>query len=81
MTDNSLVIDSERAGKLAELLHRKFLSTGIFGRVEMPEDLLPKGVIRGSLEHLLFITLTVAIDYQRDANILWEVSRKTWEDP
>ena len=81
MTDNSLTIDSKRGKKLAELLHRKFFTTGIFGRVEMPEDILPKGITRGSLEHLFFITLTVAIDYQRDANVLWEVSRKTWEDP
>ena len=46
----------------------------------MPEDEPPKNVIRGSLEHLLFITLTVAIDYQRDASALWESSRKTYAD-
>jgi len=81
MTQISLSIDSKRGRKLSKLLHRKFITSGIFGRVEMPEDILPKGMTRGSLEHLLFITLTVAIDYQRDANILWEVSRQTWEDP
>lgn len=41
----------------------------------------PKGVSHGSLEHIMFITLTVAIDYQRDAIGLWENSRKTFEDP
>ena len=47
----------------------------------MPEDILPAGMKKGSLEHLMFITLTVSIDYQRDANIMWAVSRKTFEDP
>lgn len=36
---------------------------------------------KGSLEHILFITLTVSIDYQRDASVLWYSSRKTFEDP
>jgi hypothetical protein len=47
----------------------------------MPEDILPKGVQKGSLEHILFITLTVSIDYQRDAEVLWASSRQTYEDP
>ncbi len=47
----------------------------------MPEDLPPAGVTTGSLEHLLFITLTVAIDYQRDAIDLWRSSRDAFEDP
>jgi hypothetical protein len=46
----------------------------------MPEDTLPEGVERGSLEHLLFITLTVAVDYQRDANDLWRLSRAAYEN-
>jgi len=70
-----------RGKKVAKLLNECFSTKGIFGKTEMPEDILPKGVGRGSLNHVLFITLTVAIDYQRDANKLWEVSRKTWEDP
>jgi hypothetical protein len=36
----------------------------------MPEDVQPAGVERGSLEHILFITLMVAIDYQREAGVL-----------
>lgn len=76
-----LKTDSVRGKKVAQLLHNCFSTTGILGNTEMPEDILPKGINRGSLDHLLFITLTVAIDYQRDANALWAVSRKTWEDP
>ena len=33
----------------------------------MPKDILPKGVIKGSLAHIMFIALTVSIDYQRNA--------------
>lgn len=76
-----LMIDSERGRKVAELLYSSFSTTGIHGRNDMPEDLMPKGMIRGSLEHLLFITLTVSIDYQRDAPALWESARRTFEDP
>ena len=47
----------------------------------MPEDNLPEGVESGSLQHLLFITLTATIDYMRDADALWESSRKTYADP
>ena len=47
----------------------------------MPEDVTPLGVERGSLGHLLFTTLTVAIDYQRDAISLWASARKSHDDP
>ena len=43
----------------------------------MPEELLPKSVKKGSYKHLMFITLTVSIDYQRDASELWKASRHT----
>jgi len=75
-----LSTDPRKGGKLAELLTTCFSTTGILGNTEMPEDILPRGIVEGSLDHLLFITLTVSIDYQRDADTLWEVSRKTWED-
>lgn len=76
----SIEIDSKRGKEVAELLYSSFSTVGIHGRTEMPESIEPKGVKRGSLEHLLFITLTVSIDYQRDAPALWESSRKTFED-
>lgn len=77
----SIVIDNERGKKLAELLYNSFTTKGIHGRTDMPEDITPHSVIRGSLDHILFITLTVSIDYQRDALSLWESSRKTFDDP
>jgi len=76
-----LIIDADRGKQLARLLYDSFSTMGILGNTEMPEDILPTGIEKGSLEHLLFITLTVSIDYQRDANVMWAVSRKTFEDP
>ncbi len=76
-----IIIDSKRGSLLAPKLHELFSSVGIHGNTQMPEDITPKGVRHGSLEHIMFITLTVAIDYQRDAIALWGNSRKTFEDP
>ena len=76
----TLSLDVEKGKKLAKALHDGFSTIGILGHTEMPEDILPEGVKRGSLEHIFFITLTVSIDYQRDANLLWDVSRRSFED-
>ncbi len=74
--------DIEKCRKVAEILYNQFYKSkeGLFGHREMPEDLLPQGVERGSYSHIMFITLTVAIDYQRDAVQLWNASRRTFED-
>jgi hypothetical protein len=78
---NQIIIDKEKGKSLAEILYNTFNDKGIHGQTVMPEDIEPAKVVRGSLEHLMFITLTVSIDYMRDANALWENSRKTYEDP
>lgn len=78
----ALVSDSDRAREIGLILHKCFTTpgVGIFGSTQMPEDLLPQGMAEGSREHVLFITLTVAIDYQRDAHQLWEASRNAFGD-
>jgi len=76
-----LISDKARGRQAAELLYKSFSTIGIHGKTDMPEDIRPKGVQKGSLEHIMFITLSVSIDYQRDANQLWESSRKSYEDP
>lgn len=80
---NSIKIekDIEKGSKLAELLYTSFSTRGILGQTEMPEDMIPKGIEKGTLEHILFITLSVSLDYQRDAPALWASSRRTFEDP
>ena len=75
-----LQIDKRKGREIAKKLYKDFSTTGVHGKKEMPEDILPIGIIQGSLEHLLFITFSVSIDYMRDANSLWASSRKTYED-
>jgi len=84
-----LVNNPKQAKEVAIIIFEKFNSKeGIFGCNFMPEDLLPRwgsnlsafGIKKGSYEHLMFITLVVSIDYQRDANQLWEAGRRTFED-
>jgi len=77
----TLTIDYERARTVAPILYEEFRSNGIFGKKDMPEDITPCGMSVGSREHLLFLTLTVSIDYQRDAHALWDSARATYEDP
>jgi len=76
----TIEIDIEKGKQLAKHIHESFATHGILGHKAMPEDILPEGIHKGSLEHLMFITLTVSIDYRRDAMVLWENSRKTFED-
>lgn len=76
-----LSIDSTRGRNAACLLYKAFATTGIHGRKDMPEDILPPNISLGTLEHILFITLTTSIDYQRDADALWQSSRQTFSDP
>ena len=76
----TLVIDDLRGRSVAPLLFTTFQTSGIHGRTDMPEDIIPEGMKKGSAEHILFLTLTVSIDYQRDAPALWESARKTYED-
>ncbi len=80
-----LISDLERAKDIALLLHDRFNREGIFGHRRMPEsgwgsNLTTSGIVRGSYEHLMFITLVVSIDYPRDADQLWEAGRKTFKD-
>jgi len=76
-----LTIDVSRAKLVGPALYQAFATKGIFGRKDMPEDLCPDGIECGSYEHLMFLTLTVALDYQRDSEALWASSRRTYEDP
>jgi len=77
----TVTIDQEKGRAVAALLRDAFENEGLFGETVMPETLPPSEVSTDSPEHILFLTLTVAIDYQRDAAQLWEAARKTYEDP
>lgn len=47
---------------------------------KMPEEALSIG-INNELHRLLYLTLTVGIDYQRDALSLWRHARERYDDP
>ena len=73
--------NSERTKKVIQRLLQWYKKrTGIFSHAALPETIQPKGVVRESYEHVMFITLGVSLDYQRSANDLWDAARKTWED-
>ncbi len=74
-------IDCRKGRTTAELLYKAFRSEGIHGQKAMPGDLMPEGMARGSREHLLFITLTTAINDQRDSFELWKNSCLTYDNP
>jgi len=73
-------IDEVKGREAAKLLYDTFNSEGVFARKEMPEDLIPNGISIGSLEHILFITMTVSIDYRRNATAMWKSAKATYED-
>ncbi len=77
----TLAIDEERGRRVAPELYALFHSSGIHERTEMPEDTMPPEIELGSLGHVVLLTLTVALDYQRDASALWAAAIATYEDP
>ena len=40
---------------------------------------LPQGMTPGSLEHIIFITLTLSIDNGSNSQALWDSSRQAYE--
>lgn len=79
---DELHVDVEKARQVAQTLYAAFApgGAGIFGEHSMPEDLLPDGMTPGSGEHLNFLTLTISLDYMRDAMELWRAARGAWAD-
>ncbi len=74
-------LDVEHARKVASRLLAAHKARDIFGPVTMPEE-ENRPAEAGSLEdHMRFITLTVSIDYMRDADQLWAAARRTFADP
>jgi hypothetical protein len=62
--------------KVKSLLHK--YTSGELGNTTMPEDTHP--LLNNQEEKLLFYTLPMALNYQRNSYNLWEVAKQTWED-
>jgi hypothetical protein len=82
MVVDNLHVDVERARHVVEYLYSTFAGggSGIFGERSMPEDILPAGLSQGSREHINFLTLTISVDYMRDALELWRSARRAWSE-
>lgn len=80
---NELRSNPERTARVIEELVEWYRGSrdGVLSGAELPESKPPEGVTRGSYEHTMFLTLAIAIDYQRSADALWNAARETWEDP
>ena len=52
---------------------------GLLGGEKMPEDSRPN-LLRSSEENILYLTLPMALNYQRNSYKLWESALLTWED-
>ncbi len=79
--DESVQIDHRRGGKAAGPVYAAFRAGGARGQNDVPGYIMPAGVTRGSREHLLFITLTAAVDDQGGDDALWRSSRLAYENP
>jgi len=73
-------IDMEKCKRIVNLLFEDYSEKrGVFNKFRFPPEYnLPKNMKRGSNEQLLFVTLTVSLDYMRDADKLWKQSYDSW---
>ncbi len=76
----TVVADPDRAAAAAGLLSGAIATTGLLGCGAMPVAMPPAGVVAGSLEHVLYLTLGATIRHQRIARELWEGARLTHQD-
>jgi len=78
----TLVSNRERTSKIIEILLDWYYNKHdkLFTNAELPESKIHHTIIKGSDEHLLWITMTVTINYQRNAKQLWQAGQDTWND-
>jgi len=82
---NELHTNSERTSNLIKVLMEWFHGPrdGIFAtlsKTELQDSAPPADMTRGSYEHIMWLTLTVSIDYTRLASALWNAAKLTWTD-
>jgi len=76
-----LELHSERAQEIGTTLMENLQKGGLFGHKELPDDRIKE--LKSAEEESLIVlaTLTVSLDYVRNANELWESAVKTFKDP
>ncbi len=73
-------IGLEKCKKIANLIFKSYSEKkGVFEKFRFPpEYILPESMKRSSKEQLIYVTLTVALDYMRDAEKLWKQNHNAW---
>lgn len=74
MTEKERLDTIEKVRKLVELF-----KAGVLGGERMPEDSNPH-LSKSSDENLIYFTLPMALNYQRNSYKLWESALLTWQD-
>lgn len=72
--------DIERGIEIIKFLHQAYTEKSFFDFTQLPEDVLPVGMDKGSNDHLLYLTLVSSVAYLRKEERLWPAARETWED-
>ncbi|HWQ67516.1 MAG TPA: hypothetical protein VN372_11700 [Methanospirillum sp.] len=75
----TLKYSSKRAFEIVQNLPEGISRSDIFTFKEKPDYSPPHGVKQGSLEHVIFLTLTLTIDTGCDSPALWNSARKAYE--
>jgi hypothetical protein len=80
-----LTTNSERTSKLIEIIMdwyygKESKRDGLMSGAVISDAVPPEGMLRGSYEHIMWLTLTLSINYQRNAASLWNSAKLTWKD-
>jgi len=76
----TLKSDIERTKKVASDLILAYHTSEFFTRLKKPDYSPPSGVSIGSVEHIVFLTLTLSIDPLGDTPEIWDASRDAYDD-
>ncbi len=76
-------IDIEKSRDIAKSIFEEFKNKGgVFSKVHFPEEItMPKGMERGSEEHLRYMTLTVVLSVMREAEKLHKMTYNIYMNP
>lgn len=75
----SLIYNTNRASEIAHMLPEAMSGSVLFITGEKTDYSPPSGVTPGSLDHIIFLTLTLSVDTGSDPKTLWNASRDAYE--
>ena len=75
-----LNFDIERGILVIKTLVDSFNDNRLFTCDHFPEDIIPEEMVKGSNEHLVYLSLISSIAYLRKEEQLWCLARDAWEE-